>query len=198
MRRICVYCGANPGGRPEYLAAARAMAAALLERDLGLVFGGGVVGLMGEVADAMLAGGGEVIGVIPQALLEKEVRHPRVRDLRVVSSMHERKATMAELSDGFVALPGGLGTLEELLEVLTWNQLGFISKPCAVLDVAGYFRGLQSFLDHAVLEQFIRPLHREMLLVERDPGALLEQMHNWRAPGEHKWLRRDPSPEPGL
>jgi uncharacterized protein (TIGR00730 family) len=188
MQRICVYCGSNPGARPEYAAAARELARACAERGLGLVYGGGKVGLMGVLADAALAQGSEVIGVIPRALFDQEVAHTGVSKLEVVGSMHERKARMAELSDGFVALPGGWGTLEELFEVLTWAQLGLHQKPCGLLNVAGYFGHLFRFLDHAIEEHFVRDAHRQMLLMDDDPAALLDRLADYRAPRVRKWL----------
>lgn len=146
---------------------------------------------MGEIADTVLAGGGEVIGVIPQSLADKEISHNELSELKVVDSMHERKAIMAELSDGFIALPGGLGTLEELLEVLTWSQLGFHKKPCALLNVKHYFNGLTTFLDHAVSEEFVKPTHSEMLIVENDPIKLLDAMIDYNPPSVDKWIGRN-------
>ncbi|SDK76631.1 TIGR00730 family Rossman fold protein [Microbulbifer yueqingensis] len=191
MNYICVYCGSNPGRRPEYLQAAGALAAELVARDIGLVYGGAGIGIMGTLADEVLDRGGRVIGVIPDALAVREVPHPRVTDMRVVSSMHERKALMEELSDGFIALPGGLGTLEELFEILTWAQLGFHQKPCGLLDVAGYFRHLASFLDHCVEEQLLKPQYREMLLEADDPARLLKMMEDYRPPAMDQRLSRD-------
>jgi hypothetical protein len=158
---------------------------------VGLVYGGGGVGLMKLVADAVLADGGEVIGVIPRALMAKELGHRGLSDLRVVESMHERKALMAELSDAFVALPGGFGTLEEFCEVLTWSQLGLHGKPCGLLNVAGYYDTLIALWDHAVREQFLRPEHRGMVLIQRDPERLLELLAGYRPPRLDKWLDRD-------
>ncbi|HEX4932615.1 MAG TPA: TIGR00730 family Rossman fold protein [Gemmatimonadaceae bacterium] len=187
--RVCVFCGSSPGARPEYAAAAAALGTRLAQRGMGLVYGGARVGLMGAVADAALAAGGEVIGVIPRALVEREVAHSGLADLRVVSSMHERKATMADLSDAFVALPGGIGTFEELFEVWTWGQLGLHAKPVALLDSGGYYAPLVAFLDHAVEERFIRPGHRAALLVERDIDALLDRLATWTPlPREGKWM----------
>ena len=191
MRRVCVYCGSNAGARPAYAAAAAALAAALAERGLGVVYGGGNVGLMGVLADAALAAGGEVIGVIPRALVELEVAHFGVSKLEVVESMHERKARMAELSDAFLALPGGLGTLEELFEVWTWWQLGFHAKPCGLLDVEGYYAPLVAFLDRAVAEGFLRPEHRAALRVATDAGTLLAELARWRPATSGKWLDRE-------
>ena len=188
MRRVCVFCGSIPGALPDYAAAARRFGTALAERGIGLVYGGGSVGLMGVLADAALAAGGEVVGVIPRALHAREIGHAALTDLRVVETMHERKALMADLADGFVALPGGLGTLEEIFEVWTWAQLGIHAKPCGVLNAAGYFDPLLAFLDHAVAERFVRETHRAMMLVEPDPDALLRRMAAYRAPAVPKWL----------
>jgi uncharacterized protein (TIGR00730 family) len=182
MKRICVFCGSSPGHDPRYLEAARTMGQTLARRGLGLVYGGGSVGLMGAVADAALAAGGEVIGVIPQVLQIRELAHRSLTTLHVVGSMHERKALMAELSDGFVALPGGMGTLEELSEVLTWAQLGLHARPIGLLDVAGYYQPLADFFDRAVGAGFLRPAHRALLLVGHEPGALLDRFAAWRGP----------------
>jgi uncharacterized protein (TIGR00730 family) len=188
MQRICVFCGSSTGGRPTYAALARTVGTELAQRKLGLVFGGGRVGLMGAIADAALAAGGEVIGVIPRALATKELAHERVTELHVVDSMHARKAKMAELSDGFIALPGGLGTLEELFEVLTWAQLGMHSKPVGLLDADDYYAPLLHFLDHARDHGFVRPEHRGLLLGARSPAALLAAMATWRPPTVPKWI----------
>ncbi|MCU0307151.1 MAG: TIGR00730 family Rossman fold protein [Thermoleophilia bacterium] len=188
FRRVCVYCGSSPGVRPAYAEAARGLARLLAGEGIGVVYGGGDVGLMGVVADATIAAGGEVIGVIPQALLDREVGHRGLADLRVVGSMHERKALMADLADAFVALPGGVGTLEEIVEVMTWTQLGLHDKPCGLLNVSGYYDGLAAYLDHAVAEGFVRPVHREMLSVASEPWDLLERLRAWRPPGEPRWL----------
>jgi len=188
VERLCVFCGSSPGGHPDYAAAAAGLGRALAEAGIGVVYGGASVGLMGAVADAALAAGGEVVGVIPQALVDREIAHPGLSDLRVVGSMHERKARMAELADGFVALPGGLGTLEELFEVYTWGLLGLHAKPLGLLDVRGYYERLAAFLDHAVAEGFVGAEHRAMLVVERDPAALLERFERWRGPATAKWL----------
>jgi len=176
MKRICVFCGSNAGARSEYAEAARALATVLAERKLGIVYGGGNVGLMGVLADAALARGGEVIGVIPQKLVDKEVAHRGVTELLVVETMHERKALMNDLSDAFLALPGGFGTLDEFFEVLTWSQLGFHGKPCALLNVAGYYDGMLAMLDHAVTERFLRPAHRELVIADTDPLRLLQRL----------------------
>jgi hypothetical protein len=190
MRRVCIFCGSSKGGRDVYVEAARAMGAALIRRRIGLVFGGGRVGLMGVVADTVLAAGGEVIGVIPEALVAKELAHNGVGDLRVVSSMHERKALMAELADAFVALPGGYGTFEEFCEVVTWAQLGLHRKPCGLLNVDAFYDPLLAFFDHAVAERFVRPAHRSLVLEERDPERLLDRLANFQAPPVEKWIDR--------
>jgi len=181
MNRLCVFCGSSPGRHPAYLAAAAKLGTVLAKRRIGLVYGGASIGLMGAVADAARAAGGEVIGVIPRALVEFEVAHTGLADLRIVASMHERKALMAELSEGFVALPGGIGTLEELFEVWTWGQLGSHRKPCALLNVAGFYDRLLGFLDFVADEAFLRPVHREMLLVAETPDILLEKLQVYRA-----------------
>lgn len=172
--RLCVFCGSNFGMREVYRASAEAFGALLAERRIELVYGGAQVGLMGALADSVLARGGRVIGVIPEALQAREIAHPGLTDLHVVASMHERKALMASLSDGFVALPGGIGTLEELFEVWTWAQLGLHHKPCALLDVDGFYAGLAAFLDHVVAQGFLKRQQRQALLLESDPAALLE------------------------
>jgi uncharacterized protein (TIGR00730 family) len=191
LRRVCVYAGSSPGARPVYRAAAQELGRLLAADGIGVVYGGGNVGLMGALADAAMEAGGEVTGVIPRALLEREVGHRGVTSLRVVASMHERKALMAELADGFVALPGGIGTLEELVEMHTWAQLGFHVKPIGVLDVAGFYRPLAAFLDHAVTERFLRPEHRATLLIDDEPTALLQRMQAWEPPAVEKWIDRE-------
>jgi uncharacterized protein (TIGR00730 family) len=178
LKSICVYCGSSPGRLKAYSTAARALAASLVEQNIRLVYGGAKVGIMGMLADAALQLGGEVVGVIPEALVQKEVAHTGLTELHVTQSMHERKTRMAELSDGFVALPGGIGTLEELFEVWTWAQLGFHDKPCGLLNVEGYFDSLALFLDHAVDEQFVKQPHRSLLIVENDAKKLLERFRN--------------------
>ena len=187
MKRICVFCGSNAGARSEYAEAARALATVLAERKLGIVYGGGNVGLMGVLADAALARGGEVIGVIPQKLVDKEVAHHGVTELRIVETMHERKALMNDLSDAFIALPGGFGTLDEFFEVLTWAQLGFHGKPCALLNVAGYYDGMLAMLDHAVTERFLRPAHRELVIADTDPLRLLQRLSAFVPAPKGKW-----------
>ena len=191
MRRICIYAGSNPGTDPAYADATRGLAALLAERGIGIVYGGGKVGLMGVTADTMLAAGGEVIGVMPQALIAREIGHPGLTELRVVESMHERKALMAELADAFIALPGGIGTLEELIEVYTWSQLGIHDKGCGVLNVRGYYDGLVAFLDHAVAAGFLRPQHRATLSVAEDPAELLDALAAYEPPTVGKWLELD-------
>ncbi len=189
--RICVYTGSRHGSRPEYEAAARSFGTLLAERGIGLVYGGGHLGLMGVVADAALAAGGEVIGVIPQKLVEWEVAHPGLTQLHVVHSMHERKQMMADLSDAFVALPGGIGTMEELFEVWAWLHLGYHQKPCALLNVAGFYDPLITFLDGMVDEGFLKSGTRAMLLTGDDGERLLEQLGAFRAPATLPILERD-------
>jgi uncharacterized protein (TIGR00730 family) len=182
LRSVCVFSGSTPGARPSYTEAATALGALLAERGTRVVYGGGRVGLMGSVADAALAAGGEVVGVIPQHLVDREVAHPGLSELVVTGSMHERKARMAELSEGFVALPGGLGTLEELAETLTWSQLGLQDKPCGLLDVDGFYGPLLAFLDHTVTERFVSPQNRALLLAADTPAGLLDLLADWRPP----------------
>ena len=174
--RVCVYAGSSPGTSPRYAEAARALARALCARRRGIVFGGGRIGLMGALADEALACGGEVIGVIPRQLMEREVAHESLTDLHVVATMHERKALMAQLADAFVALPGGIGTLEELVEMLTWAQLGLHAKPIGIVNVGGYFDGLRGFLQHAVGEGFLSATNSQLLVVNPDPEALLDEL----------------------
>jgi uncharacterized protein (TIGR00730 family) len=190
MRRVCVYCGSNIGSHPDYAEAAEHLARALVKRHIDLVYGGASVGVMGVLANTVLAEGGHVIGIIPQTLVDREVAHPGLSELRVVTSMHERKTLMAELSDGFIALPGGLGTLEEIFEVLTWAQLGLHQKPCGLLNIRAYYRRLIDFLDHAVAEQFLDAVYRSMLLVEEQPERLLERFEDYRAPAVARWVDR--------
>jgi len=190
MQRLCVFSGSSPGAHPDYAAAAAELGRTLAGAGIGLVYGGASVGLMGTVADAALDAGGDVVGVIPQALVDMEIAHPRVPDLRVVGSMHERKALMAELADGFIALPGGMGTLEELFEVYTWTQLGLYAKPLGLLDVRGYYAKLGAFLDHAVAERFVTAENRALLVSEERADALLDAFRRWRAPARSKWIDR--------
>ena len=192
VRSVCVFCGASTGANPAYREAAIALGQAIAQRGLTLVYGGGAVGLMGIVADAAMAAGGEVIGIIPQALKDAEVGHSGLTRLEVVDGMHARKARMAELSDAFVALPGGLGTLEELFEVWTWGQLGYHAKPLGLLDVNGFYSKLGSFLDHVVEEGFVRPQHRAMLQLTDSPAELLDAMDSYRAPVLPKWVDKKP------
>ncbi len=186
--RVCVFCGSNPGRLPDYRASAMALGTLLARKGIGLVYGGASVGLMGVVADAALAAGGEVVGVIPQLLADKELAHRGLSALHVVGSMHQRKAMMAELSDAFVALPGGAGTLEEIFEIWTWAQLGEHMKPCGLLNVAGFYDGLIGFLDHAAAELFMKPQHRAMLLTAATPAAMLTALHDYVAPTVGKWI----------
>ncbi|KPJ89119.1 MAG: LOG family protein [Spirochaetes bacterium DG_61] len=182
MKRICVFCGSSPGGNPGYLKSAQKLAHVLVKRKIGLVYGGSRVGIMGEIAKAVLEKRGEVIGVIPKNLLAKEVAFTDIPELRVVETMHERKALMMELSDGFIAMPGGLGTIEEFFEVLTWAQLGIHTKPCGLLNVCHYYEKLLDFLDHVVSEKFIEAAHRSMLLTDDDPDRLLKKFKHYRPP----------------
>ena len=191
MGAICVFCGSSPGALSKYAEVARELGRQLVRRELDLVYGGGRVGLMGVLADAVLDAGGRVTGVIPEALERREVAHGGVTDLRVVASMHERKAVMADLSDGFVALPGGLGTLDEMFEILTWAQLGIHAKPCGFLNVAGYFDQLFSFLDHAAGQRFLSQEHRDMILIDTSPEALLERFAVYVPRVSDKWVDRD-------
>jgi len=189
IKSVCVFCGSNPGRNPAYLAAAISLGIELATSGLELVYGGSQIGLMGAVADAALAHGGEVFGVIPEFIAAREIAHLGVTKLVVVPSMHERKAAMAERADAFVALPGGFGTLDELFEILTWAQLGLHRKPCAVLNIAGYFDGLLTFLDHAADEQLLRPEYRAMLLVESDPAQLVARLREHSPPVVETWLK---------
>jgi uncharacterized protein (TIGR00730 family) len=191
MRRLCVFAGSNAGSQREYTGASQDLGRALVRRGIELVYGGGKVGLMGSLADAVLAAGGRVYGVIPDALVAKEVAHAGLTELRVVTSMHERKAMMADLSDGFIALPGGWGTLEEFFEVLTWAQLGIHRKPCGLLNVRGYFDGLLSFIDHSIKERFVHPENRPMVLTSDSADELLDQFDRYVPPRVEKWLDRE-------
>jgi len=191
FKRLCVFCGSSHGANPAYADAARNLGGELARRGIGLVYGGGNVGLMGVIADGVLAAGGEVIGVIPEALMAKELGHKGIQDLRVVKTMHERKAMMAELSDGFIALPGGIGTFEEFFEIVTWAQLGFHSKPCALLNVNGFYDPLLHLLDHAIAERFVKPKQRDLVLVESDYSNLLDRMANHHVPREPKWIAKE-------
>jgi uncharacterized protein (TIGR00730 family) len=189
--RVCVYAGSNPGSNPAYAEATTALGNELAARGIGIVYGGGKVGLMGVIADTVLAAGGEAIGVMPQALIDREIGHAGLTELKVVDSMHERKALMAELADAFIALPGGIGTLEELIEIYTWSQLGIHDKACGVLNVRGYYDGLATFLDHAVSEGFLRAQHRAVLSISADPAELLDALAAYEPPRVSKWLELD-------
>ncbi len=190
IRSICVYCGSSPGRLEAYPASARALAQALVGRNIRLVYGGASVGIMGMVADTVLQLGGQAVGVIPEALVRKEIAHKHLTELHTTRSMHERKALMAELSDGFIALPGGIGTLEELFEIWTWAQLGLHDKPCGLLNIEGYFDALIAFLDHAVGERFVQPAQRSRLLVESSAGALLDRFLAYAPPPVTKWIEK--------
>jgi uncharacterized protein (TIGR00730 family) len=190
MRTVCVFCGSSPGSRPVYREVAEAFGRALAARGIELVYGGGRVGLMGALADAALASGGRVVGVIPEALLAREAGHEGLSELHVVASMHERKAKMADLSQAFVALPGGYGTFEEFCEVLTWSQLGIHPKPCGLLDVAGYYAPLLALFDRAVLEGFVTPANRELVLAETDPERMLDRLASARFVAGEGWISR--------
>ncbi|MBB4866610.1 uncharacterized protein (TIGR00730 family) [Pseudomonas nitritireducens] len=193
LRSICVFCGASPGATPIYQEAAEALGRYLAENGIQLVYGGGAVGLMGMVANAALAAGGEVIGIIPQSLKDAEVGHSGLTRLEVVDGMHARKARMAELSDAFIALPGGLGTLEELFEVWTWGQLGYHAKPLGLLEVNGFFDPLLTFLDHLVQERFVRQPHRDMLQRAASPAELVSALAAWKPLAAPKWVDRTPT-----
>ena len=188
IRRVAVFCGSNVGARPEYVEAAKSLGRTLASRGIGLVYGGSNVGLMAAIADEMMDELGDVIGVIPQTLVEREVANTSLGDLRIVKSMHERKAMMAELADGFIAMPGGIGTLEEFFETWTWAQLGMHEKPCGLLNAAGYFDALLAFLDRSVEEKFVRPVHRAMVIVESDAASLLDRFAAYEPPRVVKWV----------
>jgi uncharacterized protein (TIGR00730 family) len=187
IKNICVNCGSNTGTRPEYLKAAAELGRYLAENKIGLVYGGAGVGLMGAVASSAMENGGNVIGVIPESFADR-VAHDNLTELRVVSTMHERKNMMFELSDGFIALPGGMGTIEEVFEVLTWAQLGFHSKPCGLLNICGYYDSILAFLDNAVIQQFVRQEHKEMLLVDVDPERLITRFNSYEVTAVEKWI----------
>ena len=191
MKRVCVFCGSSVGNNPEYAEYAAALGQLLARKHIGLVYGGGHVGLMGVIADAALAAGGEVIGVIPRALADREIAHARLTDLRVVDSMHTRKAMMADLADAFIAMPGGVGTFEEFFEAITWTQLGLHRKPCGLLNAAGFYSPLVAFIDQAVNEGFIKPVHRKMIVVDDNPERLLDTVMHMDLPDVPKWIRRD-------
>lgn len=188
IKRVCVFCGSSTGTRPIYAEAAAQLGRELVDLGAALVFGGGRVGLMGVLADSVLAAGGEAIGVMPRALVEKEIAHTSLTELHVVDSMHQRKATMADLADAFVLLPGGFGSWEEFCEIVTWLQLGIHRKPCGILNVAGYYDGLLSLANHALAEGFLRPAHHKMLIIETDPQTLLSKLASAEIPSEVKWV----------
>lgn len=188
MKSLTVFCGSSSGVRREYADAAKHLARLFVERNIRLIYGGGNIGLMGIIADEVMKSGGEVVGIIPESLDQKEVGHRGLTELRVVGSMHERKAQMAELADGFIAMPGGIGTFEEFFEILTWAQLGFHDKPCGILNVAGYYDGLLALCDNAVREGFLRDIHRQLILDESEPQKLLEKMQNFRPQTIEKWV----------
>lgn len=191
LKRICVYCGSSEGRNAAYAVAAERLGRLLARQGISLVYGGANVGLMRILADAAMAAGGEAIGVMPRALVEKEKAHKGLSKLHVVDSMHERKALMAELSDGFIALPGGAGTMDELFEVWTWGQLGFHRKPCGLLNVAAYYDPLAAFLDHAVTEGFVKDLHRDMLVITGTPEEMLDRFRTYTPPVVEKWIQRN-------
>ena len=191
MRRICVFCASNSGARPEYRAITEELGRELARKKVSVVYGGGKVGLMGALADAALAAGGEVVGVIPEQLMAREIGHPGLTKLHVVRSMHERKAMMADLSDAFIALPGGFGTLEEFFEVVTWAQLGLHAKPCGILNVHRYYSSLLAMLDHAVHEGLLRAENRDLILARESVPELLRALDEWRPVHVEKWLDRE-------
>jgi uncharacterized protein (TIGR00730 family) len=192
MKRVCVFCGSSVGARPAYAAAATHLGEVLAKRGIGLVFGGGRIGLMGTIADAVLVNGGEAIGVIPDSLMQREIGHRGVTKLHIVESMHERKALMADLSDGFIAMPGGYGTLEEICEIITWSQLGIHVKPCGFLNVENYWDRFLQFLDHAMNDGFLRPENRALIQVASAPEELLQKLISWEAPQHiERWLDRE-------
>ena len=188
MNRVCVYCGSNPGSRPEYRESARALGRELATRGLGLVYGGASVGVMGAVADGVLQHGGEAIGVLPHFFASKEIAHAGLDELIIVNSMHERKARMSELADGFIALPGGWGTIEEIFEMLTWAQLGHHQKPCGLLNVQSYYDDLSAFLEKAIEHRFVKEAYRPMMMIDESPTRLLDRFEAYRAPRVKKWI----------
>lgn len=193
MQSVCIFCGSNVGREAVYAEATRELVQALASSEIRIVFGGGNIGLMGVVAEAALAAGAHVTGVTPRKLLEREVVHTGLTELHVVESMHERKVMMAEMSDAFVALPGGMGTLDEMFEMITLNQLGMQRKACALFNVAGFYDGLCDFLNHAVAERFIRAEHRDMIVVEDDAARLVARLRAWTMPEVSKWMDRKPA-----
>jgi uncharacterized protein (TIGR00730 family) len=191
VTRICVFCGSSPGSRTIYRQQAKVLGRLLAAKGIGLVYGGGNVGLMGIIADAVIQASGEVIGIIPRALLDAEIGHQGLSELRVVGSMHERKAMMAELSDAFIALPGGFGTFEEFCEVVTWSQLGLHRKACGLLNVAGYYDSLLALFDHAVQEGFLKPEHRSLVISDDDPEQLIYRIQKFEPPETPKWITKN-------
>ena len=191
MKRICVFCGSNKGAKPAYIEAAKSLGKVLVKKNIGLIYGGGKVGLMGVIADEVLASGGEVIGVIPQSLVNREVAHQNVTQMHIVNSMHERKALMADLSDGFMALPGGMGTFDEFCEILTWAQLGIHQKPCGILNVENYFTPLLAMFDHAMREGFLHDSHRALVIEATEPESLLDLFAKYQPQHVEKWLGRE-------
>ena len=189
LKRICVFCGSSPGNNSKYAKSARSLGATLTEQGITLVYGGSNIGLMGEIANSMIGRNGDVIGIIPQVLVDKEVAFTHLHDLRIVNSMHERKALMAEMADGFISMPGGFGTLEETIEMLTWTQLGIHEKPIGLLNVEGYFDPLCGFIDHMVSEGFLVQGFRDMVLMDRHPDDLLDKMIKFRPPQVDKWWK---------
>ncbi len=187
MKSLCVFCGSSPGTQPDYLAAAAELGALLSAQGITLVYGGGNVGIMGTLADAVLDAGGKVTGVIPRSMVEKGVGYTSLKDLIIVETMHQRKACMAELADGFIALPGGFGTIEEIFEVITWSQLGYHHKPCGLLNICGYYDHIIQFLEHAVQQQFIEAAHLAMILVDTSPAALLKRFEEYQPPTADKF-----------
>ena len=188
LKRVCVFCGSNVGARAAYVEAAEKLGKLLAVQGIGLVYGGAKAGLMGKIADSVLGAGGEVIGVMPESLTRKEIAHTGLTELRVVDSMHQRKALMAELSDAFIALPGGFGTFEEFCEIVTWAQLGLHSKPCGILNVEGYYDQLLGLFDHAVEEKFVRPENRALVIAAEKPDEMLDRLANYRVPHVEKWI----------
>lgn len=191
MKRICVFCGANVGSRPQYTTATIELAEELVRRNIEIVYGGGRIGLMGVLAERAMQLGGTVIGVIPEALAKREVAHETVSELIVVGSMHDRKAKMAQLSDGFISLPGGIGTIEETFEMLTWSQLGFHNKPCGLINVQGFYDKLIEFLNHTSEERFFMDIYRRMLMVETDPAELLQKFDLYKPPPVKQWIAEE-------
>ena len=191
MKRICVFCGSNPGINPIYLETAEKLGLFLAAKNIELVYGGGRVGLMGKIADTVMANGGKVIGIIPKSLADKEVAHEGLTELHIVDSMHTRKALMEDLSDGFIALPGGFGTFEELCEIITWAQLGFHSKPCGFLNIQGYYDTLVELFDKATQEKFVREKHRKLVLIESEIEEMFELMVNYKPPTLEKWIKKE-------